>query len=86
MYDSLRDDAYCPADGDAGYLKLSLFARAGAGSPGSHLSIPGQIAAVGSGQSDTDLTFVGSPLDRFMTGAFDRRLEPGCSASVLNAG
>ena len=86
LYDSLRDDAYCPADGDAGYLKLSLFARAGAGSPGSHLSIPGQIAAVGSAQSDTDLTFVGSPLDRFMTGAFDRRLEPGCSASVLNAG
>lgn len=85
LYESMRTSTYCPADGDAGYLRLSLFAARGAGSPATHLSIPGQIAAVGSGRSDTDLTFVGSPLDRFMTGAFDHRLEPGCSAGVLNA-
>lgn len=85
LYDALRDEAYCPSDGDAGYLRLATFARRGQASPASHLSIPGQIAAVGSGRNDTDLSFVGSPLDRFMTGAFEGRLEPGCSAAVLNA-
>lgn len=86
LYDALREDAYCPAGGDQGHLQLSLFAATGPGSPGTHLSIPGQIAAVGSGRDDRDLSFVGSPLDRFMTGAFDGRLEPGCRAVVLNAG
>ncbi len=85
LYDAMRSSDYCPAGGDRGYLRLSLFAQRGAASPASHLSIPGQIAAVGSGQDDTDLSFVGSPLDRFMTAAFEDRLEPGCTASVLNA-
>jgi hypothetical protein len=85
LFDTLRDEAYCPTGGDRGYLRLSLFRADGPGSPASHLSIPGQIAAVGSSTSSSDLSFPGSPLDRFMTGAFDGRLEPGCSASVLNA-
>jgi hypothetical protein len=81
----MRDAEHCPSGGDRGYLRLTLFAKRGAGSPASHLSIPGQIAATGSGRNDLDLSFVGSPLDRFMTGAFEGRLEPGCSATVLNA-
>jgi hypothetical protein len=85
LFETLRDEAYCPTGGDRGYLRLSLFRADGPGSPASHLSIPGQIAAVGNSRSSSDLSFTGSPLDRFMTGAFDGRLEPGCSASVLNA-
>jgi hypothetical protein len=84
LYDALRDDAYCPSGTEAGHLQLALFAARGAGSPASHLSIPGQIAAVGSGRNDRDLSFTGSPLDRFMTGAFEGRLESGCTAAVLN--
>lgn len=86
LYESMRTESYCPTEGDAGYLRLALFARQGAASPATHLSIPGQIAAVGSGQRAEDLTFVGSPLDRFMTGAFAHRLGTGCSATVLNRG
>lgn len=86
LFDSLRSasDGYCPADGDRGHLELALFRKAGAASPAGHLEIPGQISAAGSGRSSADLTFTGSPLDRFMNGAFDRTLTPGCSATVLN--
>ncbi len=86
LYDSLRIDeqGYCPASGDRGHLQLALFRKDGASSPAGHLQIPAQISAVGSGKAASDLSFVGSPMDRFMTGAFDGTLDPGCSAAVLN--
>ena len=84
LFDSLKADAYCPAGGDAGHLELALFRKDGAASPAGHLQIPGQISAVGSGKSSADLTFTGSPMERFMTGAFDGTLPNGCSAKVLN--
>ncbi|MBS1839014.1 MAG: hypothetical protein JST64_15070 [Actinobacteria bacterium] len=86
LFDSLRSasDGYCPAGASRGHLELALFRKAGAASPAGHLQIPGQISAAGSGKSSADLTFTGSPLDRFMSGAFDRTLAPGCNARVLN--
>ena len=83
LYDSLRDGGYCPSSADAaGHLKLSLYAPRGSSSPASHLSIPGQIAA----RSSDDLDFDGSPLEKFISGALEGSLEPGCNAEVLNAG
>jgi hypothetical protein len=84
LFDSLRTKGYCPAGGDEGHLELALFRKDGAASPAGHLTIPGQISAVGSGTSSADLTFTDSPIDRFMTGAFEGTLAPGCDARVLN--
>lgn len=86
LYDSLRDTSYCEGGRARAHLQLSLFRRDGAGSPATHLSIPGQIAAVGDTKDPADLRFSGSRLDRFMTGAFDRTLEAGCRAEVVNPG
>lgn len=86
LYDSLRTAAegYCPAGGDRGHLQLALFRKNGDASPAGHLQIPAQISAVGSGRSAADLAFTGSPMDRFMSGAFEGTLDAGCSAAVLN--
>lgn len=85
-FESMRDAAYCPDGEERGHLQLSVFRRTGAGSPATHLAIPGQVAAVGDTRVPEDLRFTGSRLDRFMTGAFDATLEPGCVAEVVNAG
>lgn len=84
LFDSLRDHGYCPTTGTAGHLQLALFRPDGAASPAGHLAIPGQISAAGDGRGATDLTFTGSPMERFMAGAFDKTLPDGCTASVLN--
>ena len=86
LYESLRtaDDGYCPATGDRGHLELALYRKDGSASPAGHLPIPGQISAAGSGKAAADLTFTGSPMERFMTGAFDRTLGTGCTARVMN--
>jgi hypothetical protein len=86
LFESMRDADYCPSGDDRGHLQLDMFRADGAGSPASHLSIPGQIAAVGNTKDPADLSFVGSRLDRFVTGAFDGSLAPGCRAEVLNPG
>lgn len=84
LYESLRDSQYCPPGANPGSrLQLSVFRPDGSGSPGTHLSIPGQIASE-PGQTD-NLSFAGSPLDEFMTASLDRSLDPGCTAEVLNA-
>lgn len=80
LFDGLRDDSYCPPEGDRGYLRLSVFRPDGKGSPASHLSVAGQIAAA----SPTDLVFEGSELQKFFSGAFDGTLAPGCSAAIVN--
>lgn len=86
LYDSLRSAEYCPAGDTAGegHLRLVVFRKDGAASPASHLSIAGQLAANGSSRSAEDLTFEGSPLDRFFDQAFEGTSAPGCSAAVLN--
>ncbi len=84
LYESLRSQEYCPSEGDRGRLHLSVFRKDGAASPASHLSIPGQIAARGSSRSSEDLRFERSPLDRFMTEAFEGRAGTGCRAEIVN--
>jgi Secretory lipase len=84
LYEVMRDRAYCPASGAAGHLRQIVFRKDGSASPGSHLSIPGQVAAKGASKSAADLSFAGSPLDEFMTGAFGGTLAPGCEAAVRN--
>ena len=82
LYESLSTGGYCSGGTNAaGHLQLSMFAADGSSSPGSHLAIPGQIAA----RSVDALEFDGSPLDRFMSGALEGSLDAGCSAEVLNA-
>lgn len=81
-YDALVADGYCGPGGT--HLHLGIFREDGHPSPAGHLTIPGQIAAAGLGASDEALTFTGSPLDEFMTGAFDGTLEPTCRAEILN--
>lgn len=84
LYESLRSQAYCPDGGDEGYLHLDLFRPQLLQSPATHFSIPGEISARRIGRSDEDLSFEGSPMERFMTGAFDKSLESGCTASIRN--
>ena len=84
-HNALRADEYCPGSGPAnGHLQLSIFRKDGAGSPASHLSIPGQIAAKGSSRSPEDLRFEGSRLDTFFTDAFGSSTTAGCRAEVAN--
>jgi hypothetical protein len=85
LYESLRDQGYCPdADDPAGHLDYLTVREVPLVSPASHLSLPGELSARTIGRSQADLSFQGSPLERFLTGAFDRSLEPGCRARVLN--
>jgi len=84
LFEVMRDRAYCPPSGAAGHLRQVVYRKDGSGSPGSHLSIPGQVASNGPSTSAADLSFAGSPLDQFMTGAFGGTLAPGCEAAVRN--
>ena len=84
LYDSLASDVYCPAGASQGHLELDVFRKIRLQSPGSHFSIPGQIAARGGSKSASDLRFKGSRLERFMTGAFNHALTPGCSNTIAN--
>jgi hypothetical protein len=73
---------YCPVNDALGHLTLSIFrAEAGINNAG-HEDIAGLLATA-------DLKnprFQGSPLQRFITAAFDGTLEPGCAATVVNGG
>jgi len=84
LYDSLSSAAYCRPGAAQGHLELDTFRKVELRSPGTHFSIPGQISAKGGSTSSADLVFEGSPLQRFMTAAFDRSTAPGCTATVLN--
>jgi len=89
LYDSLSVAAYCPDGGaqghlEQGHLELDTFRKVELRSPGTHFSIPGQISAKGGSTSSSDLVFEGSPLQRFMSSAFDRSAIAGCTTAVLN--
>jgi hypothetical protein len=85
LYDSYAGGAYCP-DGKSpvGHLEHDVFREVAFESPASHFSIPGQMSARGQGRSNRDLSFEGSPVQTFMSGAFDRTLQPGCTQRVMN--
>jgi hypothetical protein len=84
LYDSLSGAAYCPAGAAQGHVELDTFRKVELRSPGTHFSIPGQISAKGGSTSSSDLVFEGSPLQRFMSSAFDRSAIAGCTTAVLN--
>ena len=83
FYDSLANEIYCPVDSLArGYLELAVFRKQALRSPASHISIPGQTAA--RSLSKSDLTFAGSPAERFISKAFADGLPNGCQTRVIN--
>ena len=84
LYDSLASEVYCPAGANHGHLELDVFRKIRLRSPASHFSIPGQIAARGQSKSASDLRFKGSSVERFITGAFEHTLTPGCSNTIAN--
>ena len=84
LYNSLASAAYCPTGTSQGHLELDTVRNVDLQSPGTHLSIPGEISAKGISRSAADLVFTGSPLQQFMTSAFDRSSPAGCSMRVLN--
>jgi len=74
---------YCPAGGSVGHLEFNTWqmfkgSLVKAGSPATHMAIPGQAADNGSGG------FAGSKLDTFMNNAFAHTLTNGCTAAVAN--
>ncbi len=81
LYDALRPE-YCPADGDGGYLAFMVWRPEEGITAADHSDITGLVAAAGT----DDPRFAGSPLERFISGAFAGTLQPGCSAVVANAG
>jgi len=84
LYDSLESAQYCPDGSAKGHLQLDVFREVPFETPSTHFAIPGQMSARRIGRSAADLTFEGSPMQRFMVGAFDGTLEPGCTAAVMN--
>lgn len=84
LFEAFRDREYCRGGDAAGHLDYVSVRARNLVSPATHLSLPGELSARKLGRSDADLRFDGSPLERFMTGAFEDALEPGCRARVLN--
>lgn len=81
LYDSLSNDAYCPNDQPAkGYLEFKVWRPRKGITSANHTDIAGLAAAA----SPDDLSFKGSPLQKFMTAAFAGALKPGCDARVVD--
>lgn len=86
LYESLASAVYCPAGETRGSLQLvgvKATGIDGVDSPATHFSIPGEISAKVIGTAAGDLAFEGSPLQKFMTAAFEKTTEPGCSTALL---
>lgn len=81
LYAALAQD-YCPAGEPRGSLTLNIWQAEKGVNEAGHEDIPGLLATA-------DLKtprFQGSPLQRFIAAAFDRTLQPGCTATVVNGG
>lgn len=79
LYDSIQS-SYCPNGHAKGYLSRITWRPQTGVTTADHTDIAGLAAAA----SPTDLSFNGSPLQKFMDAAFDGTLKPGCSAVVVN--
>jgi hypothetical protein len=84
IYDALSSATYCPAGEAKGHLELNMVRKNGLQSPASHFGIPGEISAKGLTKSSSDLVFEGSPLQKFMTAAFDKTTTSGCAMGIVN--
>lgn len=80
LYDALNAE-YCPEGVSNGHLALMIWRP----ESGITLADHSAIAALPGAASTSDLSFAGSPLQQFFIGAFAGSLEPGCSATVVNA-
>lgn len=79
LFDALRTE-YCPSAGDQGHLELLIWREVPGVTVADHSDVTGLVAAA----SLDDLRFEGSPLERFISGAFDGTLTPGCTETVGN--
>jgi hypothetical protein len=79
LYNALKSE-YCPDGASQGHLTLSLWAP----EPGVTVGDHSAITALPAAKSPTDLRYDGSPLQQFITAAFERTLQPGCTAAVVN--
>jgi hypothetical protein len=73
-----------PTGANRGHLELDTVRKVDLQSPGTHFSIPGEISAKGLSKSAADLVFAGSPLQQFMTSAFNHSALAGCTTRVIN--
>jgi hypothetical protein len=84
IYDAYSSTNYCPAGMDKGHLELNVVRKVEFQSPATHFGIPGEISAKGLTKSASDLVFEGSPLQKFMTSAFDKTTTAGCTTRIVN--
>ena len=79
LYDALAVD-YCPNGGAEGHLSLNIWRQEAGVTVAGHEDIPGILAT-----ADFETPrYEGSPLQRFITAAFDGTLPSGCAATVVN--
>ncbi len=80
LYAALASD-YCSDSGAHGHLTLNIWRQVAGVTEAGHDDIPGILAT-----ADFETPrFAGSPLQRFITAAFDGTLAAGCTATVVNA-
>ncbi len=81
LYAALAAD-YCPAGETRGHLTLNIWRPEQGVIEAGHMDIPGILAT-----ADLETPrYEGSPLQRFITAAFDGTLDSGCTATVVNSG
>jgi hypothetical protein len=80
LYAAMAED-YCPGGAAQGHLTLSVWHREAGVIEASHGDIPGILATA----DFSTPRYQGSPLERFITAAFEGTLTPGCSATVVNS-
>lgn len=85
LYDTLADQVYCPttatAAGSLDLVGIRSLGVEGVDSPASHFSVPGEISA--RSIEDDKLVFEGSPLQTFLTAAFEGNTDTGCRISMV---
>jgi hypothetical protein len=80
LYESFAAD-YCPGGAAQGHLSLNIWRQEAGVTEAGHEDIPGILAT-----ADFETPrYEGSPLQRFITAAFEGTLDPGCTATVVNS-
>jgi hypothetical protein len=80
LYDALHAD-YCPEGASNGHLALMIWRPEAGVTEADHSAIAGLPGAA----STSEPKFEGSPQQQFFIAAFEGTLQPGCSATVVNA-
>lgn len=80
LYETLAAE-YCPNGEAKSALTLAIWNPQEGITVADHSDITG-LAAAADGTAPDALRFEGSPLERFLTAAFDGAVEPGCTAGI----